>query len=132
VLLFASFRRCQKATAKASLKGYHVTRPRNPLIAYVCFKAGFIDYWGQGTLKIFEACENAGLPEATIASLDGGILVTLHNNLVAHRRGQVGGQEVETTLDLTDKQKHIESLKKKGVIKREGKTSGLWKINEQP
>jgi len=32
------------------------------------------------------------LPEATIASLDGGILVTLHNNLVAHRSGQVGGQ----------------------------------------
>ena len=78
----------------ASLKGYHVSRPRNPLIADVCFKAGFIDSWGQGTLKIFEACENAGLPEATIASLDGGILVTLHNNLVADRSGQVGGQEV--------------------------------------
>ena len=142
----------------ASLKGYHVSRPRNPLIADVCFKAGFIDSWGQGTLTIFEAFENAGLLEATIASLDGGILVTLHNNLVAHRSGQV----VETTLDLTDKQKlvfdyiidnpnisrkqlseklginesavqkHIESLKKRGVIKREGKTSGLWKIIEQP
>jgi ATP-dependent DNA helicase RecG len=112
----------------ASLKGYHVSRPRNPLIADVCFKAGFIDSWGQGTLKIFEACENAGLPEATIASLDGGILVTLHNNLVAHRSGQV----VEITLDLTDKQKHIESLKKKRIIKREGKTSGLWKIIKQP
>lgn len=112
----------------ASLKGYHVSRPRNPLIADVCFKAGFIDSWGQGTLKIFEACENAGLPEATIASLDGGILVTLQNNLVAHRSGQV----VEITLDLTNKQKHIESLKKKRIIKREGKTSGLWKIIKQP
>jgi biotin operon repressor len=29
-------------------------------------------------------------------------------------------------------QKHIESLKKKGVIKRESKTSGLWKIIKQP
>jgi ATP-dependent DNA helicase RecG len=154
----------------ASLKGHHVSRPRNPLIADVCFKAGFIDSWGRGTLKIFEACENAGLPEATIASLDGGILVTLHNDLIAQAGGQaggqvggqVGGQAVETTLDLTDKQKivftyiidnpkisrkelskklginesavqkHIESLKKKGVIKREGKTSGLWKIIKQP
>ncbi len=66
-----------------------MTRPRNPLIADVCFKAGFIDYWGQGTLKIFEACEYAGLPEATIASLDAGILVTLHNNFLGHRSGQV-------------------------------------------
>ena len=76
----------------ASLKGHHVSRPRNPLIADVCFKAGFIDSWGRGTLKIFEACENAGLPEATIASLDGGILVTLRNDLIA----QAGGQDTIT------------------------------------
>jgi ATP-dependent DNA helicase RecG len=76
----------------ASLKGHHVSRPRNPLIADVCFKAGFIDSWGRGTLKIFEACENAGLPEATIASLDGGILVTLHNDLIAQAGGQAGGR----------------------------------------
>jgi ATP-dependent DNA helicase RecG len=152
----------------ASLKGHHVSRPRNPLIADVCFKAGFIDSWGRGTLKIFEACENAGLPEATIASLDGGILVTLHNDLIAQAGGQAGGQvggqaggqAVETTLDLTDKQKivftyiidnpkisrkelskklginesavqkHIESLKRKGAIERKGKTSGVWKIIE--
>ena len=73
----------------ASLKGHHVSRPRNPLIADVCFKAGFIDSWGRGTIKIYEACENAGLPEATIASLDGGILVTLHNDLVINQGGQV-------------------------------------------
>ncbi len=77
----------------ASLKGHHVSRPRNPLIADVCFKAGFIDSWGRGTLKIYEACENAGLPEATIASLDGGILVTLHNDLVVNQGGQVSDQD---------------------------------------
>jgi predicted HTH transcriptional regulator len=58
-----------------------ISRPRNPLIADVCFKAGYIDSWGRGTIKIFEACENAGLPDATIASLDGGILVTLNQQL---------------------------------------------------
>ena len=76
----------------ASLKGHHVSRPRNPLIADVCFKAGFIDSWGRGTIKIYEACENAGLPDATIASLDGGILVTLHNDSVVNQGGQIGGQ----------------------------------------
>ena len=35
-----------------------ISRPRNPLIADVCFKAGYIDSWGRGTIKIYEACEN--------------------------------------------------------------------------
>ncbi|MEY4030512.1 MAG: hypothetical protein RJA90_1766 [Bacteroidota bacterium] len=56
----------------ASLKGYHVSRSRNPLITDVCFKAGFIDSWGQGTLKIFEACENAGFSSLE-SSLSGFI-----------------------------------------------------------
>ncbi|UPQ80871.1 hypothetical protein M0M57_11270 [Flavobacterium azooxidireducens] len=38
-----------------------------------------MDSWGRGTLKIYEACKNAGLPEPEIASLDGGLLVTLHS-----------------------------------------------------
>ena len=32
------------------------------------------------------------MPEATIASLDGGILVTLHNDLVVNQGGQVNDQ----------------------------------------
>lgn len=65
---------------------------RNPLIADVCFKAGFIDSWGRGTIKIYEACENAGLPDATIASLDGGILVTLYQQTSDQANDQVSDQ----------------------------------------
>lgn len=32
------------------------------------------------------------MPDATIASLDGGILVTLHNDLVVNQGGQVNDQ----------------------------------------
>jgi len=32
------------------LKQSHPSRPRNPLIADVCFKGGYIDSWGRGTL----------------------------------------------------------------------------------
>ena len=46
-----------------ALKGHHVSRPRNQLIADVCFKAGYIDAWGRGTLKIINSCKDAGLPE---------------------------------------------------------------------
>lgn len=60
-----------------TLKSHHVSRPRNPLIADVCFKGGYIDLWGRGTLKIINTCTAAGLPEPTISELNGGVLVTL-------------------------------------------------------
>lgn len=63
-----------------SLKRHHISRPRNPIIADICFKAGCIDSWGRGTLKIINSCKEAGLPEPTITTLDGGILVTLFND----------------------------------------------------
>lgn len=60
-----------------SLKRTHSSRPRNPLIADVCFKAGYIDSWGRGTLKILNACKEAQLPEPEIGEMDGGLLVSL-------------------------------------------------------
>jgi ATP-dependent DNA helicase RecG len=63
--------------ALESLKRHHISRPRNPIIADICFKAGYIDSWGRGTLKIINSCKEAGLPEPTITALDGGILVSL-------------------------------------------------------
>lgn len=66
-----------------SLKTNHSSRPKNPIIADVCFKAGYIDSWGRGTLKIFNSCQEAELPEPTIESKDGGILVTLFKSKFA-------------------------------------------------
>ena len=63
-----------------SLKRQHPSRPRNLLIADVCFKAGYIDAWGSGTLKIISTCQEAGLPDPEIIEQDGGILVTLFKN----------------------------------------------------
>lgn len=60
-----------------ALKRNHSSRPRNPIIADVCFKAGYIDSWGRGTLKIYKSCKEAELPEPEIKPLDGGVLVSL-------------------------------------------------------
>ncbi|MDZ7805820.1 MAG: ATP-binding protein [Gracilimonas sp.] len=60
-----------------SLKREHNSNPPNKILADACFKAGYIDTWGRGTLKIYKACEEAGLPEPEIAIKDGGIEVTL-------------------------------------------------------
>lgn len=63
-----------------ALKRQHPSRPRNPVIADVCFKGGYIDSWGRGTIKILEACKEAGLPEPDMQEQDGGFLITLYKN----------------------------------------------------
>ena len=56
------------------LKKVHRSKPRNPLIADVCFRAGYIDSWGRGTIKIIEACKDAELPEPVLKEEQGGFL----------------------------------------------------------
>ena len=63
-----------------SLRRAHSSHPRNPLIADVCFKGGYIDSWGRGTLKIINACREAELPEPNIAEMDGGFLIEIYKN----------------------------------------------------
>jgi ATP-dependent DNA helicase RecG len=46
----------------------------------VCFKGGYIDAWGRGTLKIINSRREAGLPDPEIIEEDGGILVTLYKD----------------------------------------------------
>lgn len=66
-----------------SLRVVHSSHPRNPLIADVCFKGGYIDSWGRGTLKIINACREAELPEPSITEQFGGMLVEIFKNRYA-------------------------------------------------
>ncbi len=92
-----------------SLKRPHSSRPRNVLIADVCFKGGLIDAWGRGTIKIIEACKKAGLPEPEIIERDGGLLVTLFKNSMT--------TEQLVKLGLNERQlKAVEYVKEKGKI----------------
>ncbi len=61
----------------ADLRGNHPSKPRNPIIADVCFKGGYIDAWGRGTLKIINACKEAELPEPEMKEEFGGIMIKL-------------------------------------------------------
>ncbi|HEV8176134.1 MAG TPA: ATP-binding protein [Gemmatimonadales bacterium] len=48
------------------LLGDHASRPFNPAIAGVMFRAGEIEAWGQGVQRIVEACRSAGAPPPTL------------------------------------------------------------------
>jgi len=93
----------------ASLKRSHSSRPRNPIIADVAFKGGYIDAWGRGTIKILDACKEAELPEPEMLELDGGFSITLFKNTLT--------EEQLTKLGLNTRQvKAVLFVKEKGKI----------------
>lgn len=92
-----------------ALKRSHSSRPRNPIIADVCFKGGYIDAWGRGTIKIIDTCKQAELPEPEMKELDGGFIITLFkDNLTSEQLIKLG---------LNDRQiKAVLFVKEKGKI----------------
>ena len=79
------------------------------IIADVCFKGGYIETWGTGTLKIIDACKYASLPEPEIKEANGGILVTLFKDRFTEERLQ--------KLGLNERQiKAVIYVKEKGRI----------------
>jgi len=91
-----------------SLKCPHSSRPRNPLIADVCFKGGLIDTWGRGTIKIIDTCREADLPEPELIERDGGFLVTLFKDRFSEEELQKSGlnhRQIKAVLYVKEKGK---------------------------
>jgi len=89
-----------------ALKVEHISKPRNLLIAEVCFKGGLIDAWGRGTITIIDECKAAGLPEPELTERDGGFLVTLFKNqLTSEQLKKLGlnDRQVDAILFFRDK-----------------------------
>jgi ATP-dependent DNA helicase RecG len=92
-----------------ALKRSHSLRPRNPIIADVAFKGGYIDAWGRGTIKIIDTCKEAELPEPEMQELDGGFNIALFKNTLT--------EEQLTKLGLNARQiKAVMYVKDKGRI----------------
>lgn len=78
------------------LKTNHRSYPRNKLMGNVFYKAGYIESWGRGTIKIIEESMKMGLPEPKIHQYSGGFAITLYKNRTS--------PEFLATLDLNDRQ----------------------------
>lgn len=91
-----------------ALKRSHSSRPRNPIIADVCFKGGYIDAWGRGTIKIIDSCKQAELPEPEMIELDGGFSITIFkDNISPEKLYKLGlnDRQVKAVLILKEKRK---------------------------
>jgi ATP-dependent DNA helicase RecG len=126
----------------AELIGRHSSFPRNPALAEACFKGGFIDAWGSGTIKIIDACKVAGLPEPTMEEKWGGFIVTLFKErfsveelqkmglnerqvkavVYVKEKGKITNSEYQTLNEISERtaSRELEELKKLSVFKRIG------------
>lgn len=113
------------------LKRTHRSKPRNPIIADVCFKAGYIDTWGRGTIKIIEACKEHNLPEPVLKEEQGGFLTKIFKDIFT--------KENLEKLGLNDRQiKGVLYTKEKGSINNSlyqelneiGKTTATEELQE--
>lgn len=79
------------------------------MLADVCFKVGYIDSWGRGTIKIIEACKEAGLPEPVWKEEQGGFLSKISKDWFT--------EDQLKKLGLNKRQiKAVEFVKKNGKI----------------
>jgi ATP-dependent DNA helicase RecG len=54
----------------------HQSRPWNPIIAGVFYRAGIIEQWGTGTLKVIDWCRDNSNPAPIWEEQSGSIVVT--------------------------------------------------------
>lgn len=91
------------------LKTNHLSKPRNTLLAEVFYSAGFIELWGQGTIKIMDNCLEQGLPEPDFNEENGVMTVTFYKDR--------WNEENLKRLGLNNRQiKAIVYMKEKGSI----------------
>jgi ATP-dependent DNA helicase RecG len=91
------------------LKERHSSYPRNPHIAEVFFKAGYIEAWGRGTTNIITECLTAGLPEPVLEEDQEGVRVTFLKDIYT--------AEYLTKIGVNDRQKQaILFIRQSGYI----------------
>jgi ATP-dependent DNA helicase RecG len=91
----------------------HDSYQRNPLIADIFYRAGYIEAWGRGTLMIIEETTKSGLPQPTFQARQGGLEVIFQRNTMRFSDKKLD----EPTLKLSlRQQKAVEYVKKNGSI----------------
>jgi ATP-dependent DNA helicase RecG len=105
------------------LKRKHPSRPRNPRIADVFFKAGLIESWGRGTIRIMEECVAAGLPEPAFELVSGGFQVTIFKDLY--------NENYIAALPINDRQKEALQWVKNHKVMKNADYVSLLSVNDR-
>ena len=140
-----------------TLLSTHVSKPYNPDIAKVFYRAGYIESWGRGIQKIRDACKNLGADDPEYIVHGEAIMVkfsALQSAKVLDTKALNVTKDVAieikilallkenasiTTTEMARKlsvnrrtiQRSLDVLKSKGTIERKGgKRYGYWEVYE--
>ncbi|MFH1666094.1 MAG: ATP-binding protein [Elusimicrobiota bacterium] len=130
----------------------HPSIPYNPDIANTFFRAGLIEAWGRGTLKIISECIKANLPVPEYKYDLSGFIVEMYGREVKPQGDRLGDRlgdnrreiiklmqsnqrvsipELSRLIGISNTaiENNIKYLKEKGFIKRVGGTKdGHWEV----
>ena len=107
-----------------TLMSRHSSKPRNRNIANTMFKAGFIDTWGRGYMKIREGFEAAGIPMPRVQNFCGGVQVSVQRTTFMKMMSVADNVTSDVTSDVT-------SLSPVQLTKRQRDIINLINENEQ-
>ena len=126
----------------------HLSKPYNPLIANIFYKAGFVESWGKGTNNIVEDCIKMQLPEPDYKYTQHAVQVFLYKATLKTTPKTTKERLVEFIKEdsyitrelLAEKlgitingvKQHILNLKKDNILKRVGgRKDGFWEIEDE-
>lgn len=138
-----------------TLLGSHASRPYNPDIARVFYRAGYIESWGRGIQKIRDACVKHGADETEYLIHGEDIMVKFNALQSAKASFKVANEALDDALErkllnlikekptVTQKeiaiatnssratiQRMMKKLEEKGSIERKGgKRFGYWEVH---
>ena len=91
----------------------HDSYLRNPLIADIFYRAGYIEAWGRGTLTIIEEATKSGLPAPTFQTRQGGLDVIFQRHSIQLQDNEV----VKPHLQSSERQQQaVEYIRQHGNI----------------
>lgn len=104
-----NFGELPKQLSVDDLKKEHDSIPRNKLMANAFYKAGLIETWGRGTIKVLEECKKHGLIEPLIEEKQGGVAITIFSDIY--------NEKFLSKFDLNERQKQaIQYIKENEFI----------------
>ncbi|RLA73342.1 MAG: AAA family ATPase, partial [Epsilonproteobacteria bacterium] len=110
----------------------HLSKPYNPLIANIFYKAGFVESWGKGTNNIVEDCIKMQLPEPDYKYTQHAVQVFIYKatpKTTKERLVEFIKEDSYITRELLAEKlgitingvkQHILNLKKDNILKRVG------------
>jgi ATP-dependent DNA helicase RecG len=124
----------------------HPSMPFNPDIATTFFRAGLIEAWGRGTIKIIEECKKFNLPTPVFTNEFSGLQITFKRKKSLKKGSEkssekivrlIGANNAITISELSEEigistraiEKQIAKLKEANLIRRVGASmGGHWEV----